>query len=231
MCVNGRSTGEVIPLIELLDERRHLLALAFERLGSGAQAEEALQRAYGRWFELAPQEREHISPVRTWLTRLVDRTCSDVIRSAPTAPRARPVGGAPTPAPPPNRPRRRPAESPGPHDGVVHAFSLACRTDNGLALDAVLAPSVTALVDGGGKLRIDASLVHGADDVSHFLRSLFGRQPELVMTVQSVNGTTGLVAHRGVAVVAVISLDIIDSRIHGVCIVLNPDKLRSWNRD
>jgi RNA polymerase sigma-70 factor (ECF subfamily) len=136
----------------------------------------------------------------------------------------------------------------------VHAFSTACQTGDDLALAAVLAPAVRALVDGGGRLRIDPSPAHGLEDVSGVLRPLLGRQPELGMTVRPVNGAAGLVVYRragaerpgnvrragaerpgnvrraGAEVVAVVSLDVVDERVHQVCVVVNPDKLRSWNR-
>jgi RNA polymerase sigma-70 factor (ECF subfamily) len=226
-----RSRPEDTPLIELLDERRHLLAVAMERLESPPRAEEVLQRVYGHWFGLAPQEREHLSPARPWLTRLVDRICAESIRSAPGTPGAGRVGIDSLPARSDNGVASPPgAPLPDRHAGLVHTFALACRTDNRPALDAVLALDVTALVDAGGRLRVDPSPAHGVEDVSRLLRSLLSRQPELVMTAQSVNGTTGLVGRRDIAVVAVMSLEIVGNRIHQVCIVLNPDKLRSWNR-
>lgn len=203
-----------------------------ERLGSTPHAEQALQRVYRQWFELAPQEREYLSPARPWLTRLVDRVCSDIVRSAPDAAGAETIGMAPLMQGSTPGPGMRPSAPTQDRDAdIVAIFALACRADHRLALDAVLAPAVIALVDAGGRLRIDPSPAHGVEDVSHLVLSLLGGRPDLVMTAQSVNGRTGLVARHGIAVVAVVSLDVVDGRVHQVCIVLNPDKLRSWNRD
>jgi RNA polymerase sigma-70 factor (ECF subfamily) len=199
-----------------------------QRLESAPQAEDALQRVYDRWFGLTPQEREHLSPVRPWLTRLIDRTCSDIARSAP---RVGPVGIARSPQRPVAGQARRPsAPVPDRHDGIIATLASACRSDDRLALDALLAPAVTALVDGGGRLRVDPTPARGSAEVSRVLRALLGGQPELAMTGQSVNGATGLVVHHDQAVVAVLTLEIVGDRGHQVCVVLNPDKLRSWNR-
>lgn len=196
-----------------------------------------LRQTYGRWFGLTVQERAHICPARPWLIRLVDRICSDGAPPGPIAPAARvvadPLSSASWPV----------SETPAGHGGLVRAFCAACQTGDDLALAAVLAPAVRALVDGGGRLRIDPSPAHGLEDVSGVLRRLVGRQPELGMTVRPVNGAAGVVVYRragaerpgnvrraGAEVVAVVSLDVISDRVHQVCIVVNPDKLRSWNR-
>jgi len=50
------------------------------------------------------------------------------------------------------------------------------------------------------------------------------------VTTHSVNGRTGLVTRHGRRVVAVISLDVSDDRVAQVWVMLNPDKLRSWNQ-
>jgi RNA polymerase sigma-70 factor (ECF subfamily) len=47
---------------------------------------------------------------------------------------------------------------------------------------------------------------------------------------QSVNGRTGLVVRYDRQVAAVIGLDITGGRVVQVWVILNPDKLRSWNR-
>jgi RNA polymerase sigma-70 factor (ECF subfamily) len=212
-------------LVELLDERRLLLARAFEALSCASRAEDALLQAYGRWFGLTAQERAHISPARPWLIRLVDRICADGAPPGPITQEVVAVASAPSSA------MLRVTGTPPRHDGLVNAFAAACQTDDHLALAAILAPAVTVLVDGGGRLRIDPSPVHGLDDVSRLLRRLLGRQPELVMAVRPVNGAAGVVVHRraGAEVVAVVSLDVIGDCVHRVCVVLNPDKLRSWN--
>jgi RNA polymerase sigma-70 factor (ECF subfamily) len=50
------------------------------------------------------------------------------------------------------------------------------------------------------------------------------------VTVESVNGRTGLVLRSAGQAVAVISVSVADSEVTAVWIVLNPDKLQRWQR-
>ncbi|HEY0249865.1 MAG TPA: RNA polymerase sigma factor SigJ [Gryllotalpicola sp.] len=67
---------------EVIGERRHLIALAFRMLGTIAEAEDAVQETYARWYRLAPSERDAIEVPRAWLTRVASRVCLDVLCSA-----------------------------------------------------------------------------------------------------------------------------------------------------
>ncbi|HWC22266.1 MAG TPA: RNA polymerase sigma factor SigJ [Flexivirga sp.] len=67
---------------ELLAERRHLIALAFRMLGTIAEAEDAVQETYLRWYRLTQDERNAIDVPRAWLTRAASRVCLNVLASA-----------------------------------------------------------------------------------------------------------------------------------------------------
>ena len=67
---------------ELIGERRHLLSLAFRMLGTVAEAEDAVQETYIRWYRLPEAERDQIQLPRAWLTRVAGRICLDVLGSA-----------------------------------------------------------------------------------------------------------------------------------------------------
>lgn len=67
---------------ELLAERRHLIALAFRMLGTIAEAEDAVQETYLRWYRLSQEERDAIEVPRAWLTRAASRVCLNVLASA-----------------------------------------------------------------------------------------------------------------------------------------------------
>ncbi|MFD4791116.1 RNA polymerase sigma factor SigJ [Streptomyces sp. NPDC058459] len=67
---------------EVLGARRHLLALAFRMLGTVAEAEDAVQETYVRWFRLTDEERDAIKTPRAWLTRAAGRVCLNVLDSA-----------------------------------------------------------------------------------------------------------------------------------------------------
>jgi RNA polymerase sigma factor (sigma-70 family) len=67
---------------EAIAERRHLLSLAFRMLGTVAEAEDAVQETYVRWYRLTDQERASIVSPRAWLTRVAGRVCLDMLGSA-----------------------------------------------------------------------------------------------------------------------------------------------------
>lgn len=67
---------------EVLGERRHLLAVAFRMLGTLAEAEDAVQEAYVRWYRMSQEQRDAVEVPRAWLTRVTSRLCLDVLGSA-----------------------------------------------------------------------------------------------------------------------------------------------------
>jgi RNA polymerase sigma-70 factor (ECF subfamily) len=67
---------------DLMGERRHLLSLAFRMLGTIAEAEDAVQETYVRWYRLDQSERDKIEVPRAWLTRVASRICLDMLGSA-----------------------------------------------------------------------------------------------------------------------------------------------------
>lgn len=67
---------------EVIGERRHLMALAFRMLGTIAEAEDAVQETYARWYRMSADERDAIESPRGWLTRVAGRVCLDVLDSA-----------------------------------------------------------------------------------------------------------------------------------------------------
>jgi len=109
---------------------------------------------------------------------------------------------------------------------VVHRFATACRAGSIGALRSMLAPDVTVVCDGGGKVPADLDPVGGADAVARRVIDLV--QPDTSLTIEAVNGEPGVVLRSADAVLAVVSLKVVGSKIGAVWIVLNPDKLRHW---
>ncbi|THA73274.1 sigma-70 family RNA polymerase sigma factor [Streptomyces sp. A0642] len=63
-------------------ERRQLLNVAYRLLGSLAEAEDAVQEAYARWYALPPARRDEIVAPGAWLSTVTGRICLDVLGSA-----------------------------------------------------------------------------------------------------------------------------------------------------
>ncbi|WP_431280252.1 RNA polymerase sigma factor SigJ [Leifsonia poae] len=78
--MSGNATDEL--RAEVLGERRHLMALAFRMLGTVAEAEDAVQETYVRWYRMSEAEREAIDIPRAWLTKAASRVCLNVLASA-----------------------------------------------------------------------------------------------------------------------------------------------------
>lgn len=67
---------------EVPGERRRLVSLAYRMLGTIAEAEDAVQETYVRWYRLGDAERAVIGNPQGWLTRVASRVCLDVLGSA-----------------------------------------------------------------------------------------------------------------------------------------------------
>ncbi|MFE9820234.1 RNA polymerase sigma factor SigJ [Streptomyces sp. NBC_00236] len=105
---------------DIAGERRQLLNVAYRLLGSLAEAEDAVQEAYARWYALSQNRRDEIVSPGAWLSTVTGRICLDVLGSA-RARRERYVG-AWLPEPLPDRTewdRGRGADHTDPADQMV----------------------------------------------------------------------------------------------------------------
>ncbi|MBV9794384.1 MAG: RNA polymerase sigma factor SigJ [Actinobacteria bacterium] len=66
----------------VMGERRQLINLAYRLLGSLADAEDAVQDTYARWYALSGSQRDAIETPAAWLTTVATRICLDQLRSA-----------------------------------------------------------------------------------------------------------------------------------------------------
>ena len=90
----------------VMNERARLVNVAYRLLGSLAEAEDAVQEAYARWYAMSRQQQGAINSPGAWLTTVTSRICLDLLGSA-RARRERYVGAwIPEPLP-------EPAEWPG----------------------------------------------------------------------------------------------------------------------
>ncbi|HEY0536857.1 MAG TPA: RNA polymerase sigma factor SigJ [Actinoallomurus sp.] len=66
----------------IMSERRQLINVAYRLLGSLAEAEDAVQETYARWYTMSPQQQEAIESPGAWLTTVTSRICLDLLGSA-----------------------------------------------------------------------------------------------------------------------------------------------------
>ncbi|MEW2624985.1 RNA polymerase sigma factor SigJ [Streptomyces sp. NPDC048106] len=72
----GTDLGEVI------SERGQLVGLAYRLLGSLAEAEDAVQETYARWYAMSRPQQAAIESPGAWLTTVATRVCLDLLGSA-----------------------------------------------------------------------------------------------------------------------------------------------------
>ncbi|WP_432544084.1 RNA polymerase sigma factor SigJ [Kineococcus sp. SYSU DK002] len=68
--------------VDVHAERRRLVALAYRVLGTTAEAEDAVQETYVRWYRMGEAERAAVANPAGWLTTVASRVCLDALGSA-----------------------------------------------------------------------------------------------------------------------------------------------------
>ena len=66
----------------VMAEQRRLINLAYRMLGSLADAEDAVQETYARWYAMSAEQQEAIESPGAWLTTAASRICLDLLGSA-----------------------------------------------------------------------------------------------------------------------------------------------------
>lgn len=79
MSHDDNSTAEAIAVEQ---SRPRLRALAYRLLGSAADADDAVQEAYVRWYDTSPAQRATITMPEAWLAKTLSRICLDQLKSA-----------------------------------------------------------------------------------------------------------------------------------------------------
>ena len=80
---SGSGDGRPDPGLDAIrSERRQLINLTYRLLGSLAEAEDAVQETYARWYAMTSQQREAIASPAAWLTTIASRICLNLLGSA-----------------------------------------------------------------------------------------------------------------------------------------------------
>jgi RNA polymerase sigma factor (sigma-70 family) len=66
----------------IMHERPRLINLAYRLVGSLAEAEDAVQEAYARWYAMSRARQDAIDSPGAWLTTVTSRICLDLLGSA-----------------------------------------------------------------------------------------------------------------------------------------------------
>jgi RNA polymerase sigma factor (sigma-70 family) len=66
----------------IMSERRQLINLTYRLLGSLAEAEDAVQETYARWYALSRPQQDAIASPGAWLTTVASRICLNLLSSA-----------------------------------------------------------------------------------------------------------------------------------------------------
>ena len=66
----------------IISERRQLINLTYRLLGSLAEAEDAVQETYARWYAMSREQQEAIESPGAWLTTVASRICLNLLGSA-----------------------------------------------------------------------------------------------------------------------------------------------------
>jgi DNA-directed RNA polymerase specialized sigma24 family protein len=69
-------------LSAIMRERRQLINLTYRLLGSVAEAEDAVQETYARWYAMSPRQQDAIESPGAWLRTAASRICLNVLGSA-----------------------------------------------------------------------------------------------------------------------------------------------------
>jgi RNA polymerase sigma factor (sigma-70 family) len=80
---SGPGGGRPDPGLDaIIGERRQLINLTYRLLGSLAEAEDAVQETYARWYALSTEQQDAIETPGAWLTTVASRICLNLLGSA-----------------------------------------------------------------------------------------------------------------------------------------------------
>src|SRR5215813_3764070 len=220
----------------IMGERRQLINLAYRLLGSLAEAEDAVQEAYARWYAMTAPQRDAIASPGAWLTTVASRICLDLLGSA-RARRETYVGAwIPEPLPDPaewatGRPGAAgadPADRVTLDESVTMAFLVVLEAMTPAERVALILHDVFGYPFAEVAQIVAPSPIAGAAQIARACLDVAGLAPGLTLLERTVNGQPGLVAQLDGVTVTVFAFKVAGDRIKQIWAIRNPDKLRPW---
>jgi RNA polymerase sigma-70 factor, ECF subfamily len=213
----------------VMGERRQLINLTYRLLGSLAEAEDAVQETYARWYAMSAQQQDAIESPGAWLTTVASRICLNLLGSA-RARRETYVGEwIPEPLP-------EPAEWIGGRPGDS-AIDPADR----VTLDESVSMAFLVMLDSMTPAERVAFILH---DVFRYqfpeVAEITGRTPaacrQLASSarrrIQAAQApATPAVRQSGIVTVTVFAFEVAGMRIRHIWVVRNPEKLLHWTTE
>jgi RNA polymerase sigma-70 factor (ECF subfamily) len=116
---------------------------------------------------------------------------------------------------------------PGQQQRLSQQFAQACFSGDLPGLMTILAEDIVLHSDGGGKIKAAMRPIYGPDHVARFLLGILRKiPPGFTIHPAQINGQPGFITYIGNQPQIVLILDIMEERIGGIYVVVNPDKLR-----
>jgi RNA polymerase sigma factor (sigma-70 family) len=221
MTTRSGPAGDVRPdpaLNAILSERRPLINLAYRLLGSLAEAEDAVQETYARWYAMSRAEQDAIASPGAWLTTVASRICLNALGSARA--RRETYVGEWIPEPLPGRTQWLTGRPGG----------TATDPADRVTLDESVSMAFLVVLESMTPAERVAFVLHDVfrypfADVAEIARR---RPSNMTFTERTVNGQTGLVAEQDGRTVTVFAFHVTGGQIKHIWVVRNPEKLRLW---
>ena len=117
------------------------------------------------------------------------------------------------------------------HRRLVEKFAAAAYTADERALRDLFSPEITVVSDGGGKITAARKAVRGVGKVMRlFTIALAGIKDHVTNEIVQINGEPGIIEYYDGILFAATTLLIEDGRIAAMYRVMNPEKLRAFEK-
>jgi RNA polymerase sigma factor (sigma-70 family) len=115
------------------------------------------------------------------------------------------------------------------HDAILNQLTDAILNADIEKVKQLLSDNVQSLSDGGYTMRAAPNIINGKENVSRFLRAMYGKYylEGSAATFEELNHSPAIVFRVNNVIYRCIIFDISDGVIENVYIIVNPDKLRA----